>query len=150
MTCIDRYMSVRLPDDHREFLQRCADRVGLTRTEVLRKVLEHYLASSEIPWDEYIADYAQAKRVKAADRADSQWFRNYQIRRKRLLEGFVERIDRQRVFETSGGVCGICHDPLTFDDMAVDHIIPLARGGAHSYANVQATHRLCNAKKWAH
>ncbi|NEA63940.1 HNH endonuclease [Streptomyces sp. SID12488] len=29
----------------------------------------------------------------------------------------------------------------------LDHIVPLARGGSHEPANVQAAHFLCNNKK---
>lgn len=32
---------------------------------------------------------------------------------------------------------------------SIDHIIPLSRGGAHSYENCQISHLLCNIKKGA-
>ena len=31
----------------------------------------------------------------------------------------------------------------------LDHIVPLAAGGAHSYANVQCAHFICNSVKGA-
>ena len=51
------------------------------------------------------------------------------------------------VLERDDGACGICGgdvDPLSFH---IDHIYPLALGGEHSYANVQAAHPACNAQK---
>jgi 5-methylcytosine-specific restriction endonuclease McrA len=33
--------------------------------------------------------------------------------------------------------------------MHIDHVIPLARGGEHSYANAQAAHGPCNMRKGA-
>ncbi|WP_130291612.1 HNH endonuclease [Pseudonocardia sediminis] len=52
------------------------------------------------------------------------------------------------------GRCGLCDrgidedlkhpDPMSF---SVDHIIPLARGGEHTYANTQPAHLRCNLSK---
>jgi hypothetical protein len=71
-------------------------------------------------------------------------------RHARKLAVFVEAIDPLVVIERCDGVCGICGrdvDPMSFE---VDHIIPLARGGEHSYANAQAAHMACNRRKSAH
>lgn len=66
----------------------------------------------------------------------------------------VDEIDRQAVFERDGWTCGICGgsiDPeLRWPDRMsaqVDHVVPLAKGGDHSWENVQAAHFSCNAKK---
>jgi 5-methylcytosine-specific restriction endonuclease McrA len=71
-------------------------------------------------------------------------------RRARLRGQFVEHVHPLVVLERDDGACGICGgdvDPLNFD---VDHIVAIARGGEHSYANVQVAHRLCNQRKWVH
>ena len=65
----------------------------------------------------------------------------------RKIQAFVEQVDPLIVLERYDGVCGICLDdvdPLRFE---VDHIIPLSRGGEHSYANTQPSHPSCNAAK---
>lgn len=62
---------------------------------------------------------------------------------------FVEAVDPLIVLERDDGVCGICGedvDPLAFH---VDHVVPIAQGGEHSYANVQPAHPSCNQRKWA-
>jgi 5-methylcytosine-specific restriction endonuclease McrA len=59
----------------------------------------------------------------------------------------VVTVDPLVVLERDDGVCGICGadvDPMNFH---VDHIRPLARGGNHSYANVQTAHPSCNVRK---
>lgn len=50
--------------------------------------------------------------------------------------------------------CAICGRPIDYtlpglDPMSfhADHKIPLARGGADTFDNLQPTHRLCNARK---
>lgn len=70
-------------------------------------------------------------------------------RRAAKLKRFVEHVDPAIVYARADGRCGICSEPVARDAFEVDHIIPLSRGGEHSYANTQAAHRHCNRKKWA-
>lgn len=81
------------------------------------------------------------------------------IRRKkeraRLRQAKVESVDPIVVFTRHGWTCACCdtctprhllgkHKP---DSPELDHIVPLSRGGAHSYANTQLLCRLCNSLK---
>lgn len=69
------------------------------------------------------------------------------VRRARKQGQFVEKVYRSKVLRDACGLCGICGDlvdPARFD---VDHIVPLAHGGEHSYANTQPAHPLCNQRK---
>jgi 5-methylcytosine-specific restriction endonuclease McrA len=70
-------------------------------------------------------------------------------RQARLRAGFVETVRRSVVYSKHGGICGICELPVDRSDFQVDHIVPLAKGGQHSYANTQPAHPLCNARKHA-
>lgn len=68
---------------------------------------------------------------------------------RKLSKGFIEDVHPLIVIERADGVCGICGgdvDPLNFH---VDHIVPLSKGGEHSYANTQAAHPHCNISKGA-
>jgi 5-methylcytosine-specific restriction endonuclease McrA len=67
-------------------------------------------------------------------------------RRARKLNQFVEKVDPQIVFDRDQGICGICILPIE-GDFHVDHVIPLSKGGEHSYANTQSAHPLCNMQK---
>ena len=60
----------------------------------------------------------------------------------------VENVDPAVVLKRDEGTCGICREPIT-GDWHIDHIVPLARGGEHSYKNTQAAHPLCNMSKGA-
>lgn len=68
-------------------------------------------------------------------------------RRARLKGARVENVSRAIVYERDGGLCGICSQSIAQKDFTLDHIIPLSRGGEHSYRNVQAAHRRCNSSK---
>lgn len=67
-----------------------------------------------------------------------------------------EFVNRRRVYERDEWTCHICRDPIDptakWPDMmcaSLDHVIPLALGGPHAYANVKAAHWLCNTYKGA-
>jgi len=71
-------------------------------------------------------------------------------RRARKAGTFVETIDASFVFDRDDGICGICGESVARnEEWHIDHVVPLARGGAHSYANVQLAHAMCNIKKGA-
>jgi 5-methylcytosine-specific restriction endonuclease McrA len=66
----------------------------------------------------------------------------------RKRNAYVEAVNPQVVYDRDQGICGICRLPVDrTEQWHVDHIIPLARGGEHSYANTQLAHGLCNSIK---
>ena len=90
----------------------------------------------------------KAREIKARwQREHPEQHRQRQSRRRARRRGaFVEDVHPQVVFESHGGCCGVCGE-LIEGDYHIDHVIPLARGGEHSYANSQPAHPLCNIKK---
>lgn len=60
---------------------------------------------------------------------------------------YIPRDVRQRVWQKYGGRCAECSAD---DYLEFDHIIPVARGGSSSEANVQLLCRRCNLKKSDH
>lgn len=70
-------------------------------------------------------------------------------RRAAIRGALVEPVDPGAVYDRAAGICGICGELVAPTDFQVDHVIPLARGGEHSYANVQAAHAMCNLRKGA-
>jgi 5-methylcytosine-specific restriction endonuclease McrA len=64
-----------------------------------------------------------------------------------------ERVSPRKVFERDGWVCRMCHRPTirkhsnTDDSPELDHIVPLAHGGSHTYGNTQLLCRKCNGAK---
>ena len=54
---------------------------------------------------------------------------------------------RKRLWEESAGHCIYCGHAVTPQSMAVDHIIPLSKGGENSFANKVCCCPACNAQK---
>ncbi len=52
-----------------------------------------------------------------------------------------------QVFKTSLGVCTLCHRWVQPRRASIDHIIPLSKGGTHTWPNVQLVHLVCNLRK---
>jgi 5-methylcytosine-specific restriction endonuclease McrA len=65
-----------------------------------------------------------------------------------------EPINPLRVFERDKYLCGICLAPVAKDRAVphplaatLDHIVPIARGGGHTWNNVRCAHFMCNSRK---
>lgn len=72
-----------------------------------------------------------------------------QIRRARKRGTQIEPISRRAVWERDEGICHLCGDPVPFEEMHLEHIVPLAKGGTHTCGNVAPSHADCNLKKGA-
>ena len=83
-------------------------------------------------------------------------------RRVKIKDAFVDKgINVKTLFRRDNGVCHICgkrcdhKDYVIKDDVfiagdlypSVDHVVPLCKGGTHSWDNVKLAHRLCNSIK---
>lgn len=70
-----------------------------------------------------------------------------QRRRAKLYNAFVEDVNHRELFKRGGKRCGICGERISLAEVTIDHIIPLSKGGLHSYANCQPSHERCNLDK---
>ena len=70
---------------------------------------------------------------------------------------FDDSITLRELVRRDLGICQICGDPVDDTDITnghigrmyptLDHIVPLSKGGAHTWDNVQLAHMHCNAGK---
>jgi len=72
--------------------------------------------------------------------------RNAKIKRKIIMDQF-EPIDHIRVANRDQWTCYLCNKQIEGNDLSIDHVIPLSKGGSHTYENVKATHLICNLRK---
>lgn len=55
--------------------------------------------------------------------------------------------ERKMIYHKAEGRCQLCGCKITYDEMSLDHIVPLAMGGEDSLENLQATCEPCNSHK---
>lgn len=86
----------------------------------------------------------------------AKWRRKKERRRARKAGCDSETFDRVEVFGRDGWRCYLCGDDvdpeLAYPDprsASLDHVVPLAAGGAHTRANTACTHLECNVRKHA-
>lgn len=74
--------------------------------------------------------------------------KNAALRRARELAAAVGEVDYGAIIERDGMVCHLCRlDIDSLDDLHFDHVVPLARDGEHSMANIKPAHAGCNLRK---
>lgn len=82
-------------------------------------------------------------------------------KRLNLINVIDDDITLDKVYEKDNGVCYLCGEKCDYSDIekrkghaivhsmypSIDHVIPLSRGGCHSWDNVRLAHLGCNARK---
>lgn len=81
--------------------------------------------------------------------------RRYHSSKRRAIMRQGDPIVHFEVFERDEWMCHICKQQIdrrlrgegVWMRATIDHIIPLSRGGPHTYENVAAAHWICNQRK---
>lgn len=72
------------------------------------------------------------------------WFAKQPVSGLFLLELAMRKIVRDRILKRDGNKCRRCGSS---DNLEIDHVIPLSKGGRHDEDNFQTLCRTCNRKK---
>ena len=59
----------------------------------------------------------------------------------------IRKKERQMIYKKYHGICQICGTEISYEEMTIDHIIPLEAGGKNELANYQCACRTCNRMK---
>lgn len=105
----------------------------------------------------FVAEYSDKKRIFCSSICSISHGRRIGKAKRRAVERSIEaeNIDPFKVFDRDKWKCCLCgiKTPKTkrggYDDASpeLDHIIPLSKGGKHTYSNVQCACRKCNQTK---
>lgn len=57
---------------------------------------------------------------------------------------------RKMIYNRANGRCQLCGRKILYEEMTVDHIVPLAMNGSNSDDNLQCACKSCNAQKAAY
>ena len=93
----------------------------------------------------------EAKKSWRKANPDKERERNHarNLERRALLAGApeVERVSRQEIIDRDGLICYLCQQPIGLDDLHIDHVVPISRGGTGLADNLAPTHSWCNGIK---
>lgn len=83
-----------------------------------------------------------------ADRTRTQRAEKEQRRRARIRNSpFVGRVNRDKIIARDRSTCYLCGFVLSMQEIMLDHVIPLSRGGPHIESNLRVCCRSCNSRK---
>lgn len=82
----------------------------------------------------------------------------HETRRQRAKRHGIEwdtNVSLGAVLERDGDACALCGGGMTravwgvysAEVASLDHIVPVSKGGSHTWDNVQAVHHLCNTRR---
>ena len=106
----------------------------------------------------YCSHYCQKRAARKRRRIIEREYRNHKGRAKRYGCEYDTTVTLKALIKRDGLRCGICGRMCNpFDNTwneyfgasspTLDHIIPLAKGGSHTWDNVQVAHAICNSRK---
>jgi len=109
-----------------------------------RKANPERVRESSRRWYEANPEKAREKDRRWAQ-ANSEKVREY-CRHRRALKrnATIKPVDEQAVYELNGHVCIYCG---TTENLELDHVAPLTKGGAHCEENLVVACRSCNSSK---
>lgn len=94
------------------------------------------------------ARYRQIREDPVKDAAFRRKLRESEARRRAIVKATrVARVSYERLLATYGMHCYLCDLPIPEGQLSFDHVVPLARGGAHIEDNIRPTHLDCNRRK---
>lgn len=85
------------------------------------------------------------RRVFCGQRCCRRWHKR--LRKVRLRGAYVEPVGLREIAERDEWRCHICRRKVRPSMASLDHLVPLARGGSHTRANVALAHWMCNTKR---
>ena len=101
------------------------------------------------------AHYAANREERLA--ACREWVRRNPEKRRAIAAAWGRRwkpsrarkgkVDFSAIIERDGMVCHLCRETIDPGALHFDHVVPLARGGAHHADNIKPSHALCNLRK---
>ena len=82
---------------------------------------------------------------------------NHRKRARKYGATYTPGITLKKLYERDSGICHICGEQCSWDSKeygtcgpdypSIDHVVPLSKGGSHTWENVKLAHHLCNGAK---
>ena len=130
-----------------EFAIRRGDRYGFCKP-CYSEVRSQMYAKRRARLDAHFGE--DRSRDSYADQDPEEVLRGPDRRRAERLKAALRMpIDREEIFARDDWRCWICGAPVLRKDASLDHVTPIAHGGADEPENVRLAHMLCNSRRGA-
>ena len=96
------------------------------------------------------AKYAEKNRAraKAYAKAHPEYRLSFEAKQRAAIRApGAEKVSIAVLYIRDNKTCTLCHTHVKRSEWSIDHIIPLAKGGTHTYRNTALAHKLCNSRK---
>lgn len=100
----------------------------------------------------YNVNIASRKMMRAHGRTrgyyiyDTEGDERPSVAKKKNRKKYSEDV-RWMIYNRAGGRCQLCGRKITYEELTLDHIVPLAMGGKDCVSNLQAADAACNGFK---
>lgn len=154
----------------KQCMKETARRWALENPEKNKAKDKRYVARHPERRKETVAKYYQANKEHLNERVKQSRLKNKElyaelgrkhanIRRARKLDNGTEPYTEKQMLDKYGYLCHICNEGINFAaprrvglpgwerGLHIDHLVPLAKGGADTLENVRPSHGLCNLEK---
>lgn len=105
-------------------------------------VCERYRQKAQERWQEQWANPVCRQRMR-----EKQYERSRRRQARKNGAPVIEIVGRREIYVAGGGVCWLCNQPVKYEQMHVDHVVPLSKGGSHVFENLRPAHARCNRQK---
>lgn len=152
--CPNRFKTT---DSRAMYCFRCANIVRQSKRKIIEKVCFNcgatftvYSSNTQAKYcSEYCSDYVARRRQNG---------NVYRYKRNVHYAEFInfdsDTIIYDKVFNDNGCVCHLCGEPIDMSlrfphsmSATIDHVVPLSKGGTHTYDNIRPAHLSCNSRK---
>lgn len=154
---------IKAEHEAQEVAKRKAERLSRKiGNETTKRLATHVCKNCGIEFCQMVTGYNSE--VYCSERCQVRWFnKTHSDKRHKILTSrkYDKSISLERLFKRDKGVCYLCGKPCDWNDgvtkegtfvagnnyPSIDHIVPVAKGGTHTWDNIKLAHRICNTLK---
>jgi len=154
---------IKAEHEAQEVAKRKAERLSRKiGNETTKRLATHVCKNCGIEFCQMVTGYNSE--VYCSERCQVRWLNR--TRSEKRYKTLMSRrhdnsISLERLFKRDSGVCYLCGKQCDWNDgvtkegtfvagnnyPSIDHIVPVAKGGTHTWDNIKLAHRICNTLK---